>query len=273
MISEELHVTYQGGVADEHKLPAYEGAMSIRGVARSITMVTTYLGTGRIRKNAPFESPIDVYLRPLRPGSLDTAYQIISSIDPTIVASGLTLSVTGSLIYDTMKLVFGRVIGQDSKPNSKDLKDLDRYRGGDLSALEDTVEPALVDAHRVIGHGSNNIVIIGHGNSIVFDRQTKEYITSSRVDEKVETKEVSIASYNANDKSGRVYDFDEKKTIPFKIDRNATKNSAVAIAQCLAKYTKGEESKVIIKYSRILAPDNRVKRFVIYRASKPSKLI
>jgi hypothetical protein len=270
-MNEELLVKYEGHVADSNMLPAYEGSLSIQGVSRSITLVATYIGTGKVRKNAPFESPVSVFLRPARPGSFETIYQVVSDPNVQFVAGNIVIGVTASFFHDAIKVIFNRVTGRDSKPKHASLRELERKRGGDIAALEDAVEPALIHAHRIIGAGSNNIVIFGDNNQIVFDHQTKEYITTSIDDNRLESKDVSVASYNANTKSGRVYDFDFERTVPFALAHEASNRSAVAIANCLTQYTRGEDSKVAITFKKVLAPDGKVKKFIITKAKRSKR--
>jgi hypothetical protein len=267
MINDSFVVKYSGMDADQHRLPAYEAGVSIQGIARSVTMVTAYLATGRIRRNAPFDSEIDVFIRPLRPGSLDTVYQIVSQVDPVITLGNITLGVTSIFIYDTKKLVFNRVTGHHIQPQSPELLELERLRRGDISALEDAVEPALVQAHRIIGAGSNNIVIFGDHNRIVFNGQTKEYINASEVEQNVNQKRVSIASYNANQRTGRLYDFEFQKTVPFSLARDASQKSAVAIARSLTRYAGDQDSNLEIVFQKVVAPDSRIKKYIISRAT------
>lgn len=264
----EFVVRYEGRSADQHLLPAYEGAVSIQGISRSLTLITTYLATGKIRKNAPFESPIQLFLKPSQPGSFETIYQIVSDFPVETVIDGVALSVTGDLIYDTVKVVFNRVTGKAAKPQQKKLEELLQKKGGDFAALEDAVEPSIVMAHKVIGTGSNNIVIFGDNNKITFNGTTKDFVTAHIQDEVTEKKDVSVASYNANSKSGRVFDFEFERTVPFTIASAASKSTAVAIAWGLARYTRGEDSRVAITYNKILAPDGRVKKYIVKSAKR-----
>jgi len=45
----ELTVSFQGGLADEHRLPAYAASQSLYGISRSLLVVTNYLGEGKVR--------------------------------------------------------------------------------------------------------------------------------------------------------------------------------------------------------------------------------
>jgi hypothetical protein len=46
---DELTVSFQGGLADEHRLPAYAASQSLYGISRSLLVVTNYLGEGKVR--------------------------------------------------------------------------------------------------------------------------------------------------------------------------------------------------------------------------------
>jgi hypothetical protein len=267
----DFSVKYEGLYADRNMLPAHDGALSIQGIARSLTLVTTYLATGKVKKRAPFDSPIALFLKPARTGSYDTLYHLVSDPGLQLLLTDVSVNLTSQLIYDAVKFVFNRVVGNATSPQSLPIRQLVATKGGDIAALEDAVEPSLVNAHRVIGKGSNNIYIFGDNNQITFNSATKSYITESLESEEIDTKEVSIASYNANSKMGRVYDFEFDRTIPFVLSAQAGQSSAVAIARSLTQYVGGAESRVQITYQKIYAPDGKVKKYIIKRAVRAAR--
>jgi hypothetical protein len=47
-----LIVSFQGGLADAHRLPAYAASQSLYGISRSLLVVTNYLGEGERPRTA-----------------------------------------------------------------------------------------------------------------------------------------------------------------------------------------------------------------------------
>lgn len=71
-----LEIKFEGGLADEHRIPAYEGAKSLEGVSRSILIVSNYLVEGRVRRKEFGRVPLTFNLVAQRPGSFETVYEI-----------------------------------------------------------------------------------------------------------------------------------------------------------------------------------------------------
>src|SRR4051812_49234278 len=115
-------IRFEGDLADQHVIPAYEGSVSLRGTARSIVMIGNYLTEGEIRKRAPFSSNIRFFLHPAQPGSFENVISFIIE-NPAAVAmsgiiGGIAVNVFSNFIWDGIKLCFNRVVGHDSPPET-----------------------------------------------------------------------------------------------------------------------------------------------------------
>ena len=45
-----LTIKFEGGLADQHKIPAYDGTKSLEGMTRSILIISNFLVEGRVRR-------------------------------------------------------------------------------------------------------------------------------------------------------------------------------------------------------------------------------
>ncbi|WP_144441344.1 DUF7946 domain-containing protein [Bradyrhizobium sp. CCGE-LA001] len=272
MADRELVIKFTGDTAESHVLPAYEGSVSLRGLARSIVVIGNYLAEGEIRKRAPFSDNIRFYLHPPRPGSFESLITFATTNPEMLAISGLvgavTLNVFSNFIWDGIKYCFNRVVGKDAQPETPQLARLSEIRGGDLDALVDAIESPAREAHTAIGQGAHQIFLItGSHNIVNLDQNTKRYITTTISDELPNTKLVSVGMFNVNTRYGRVFDYEFGKTVPFVVHRHAEPHTIGNISTSLDRYARKALNKdVMIKFIADRDIDDRVKRYVVLDA-------
>ncbi len=275
----ELVAKFTGEDADQHRLPAYEGAQSLQGIARGLVLISHYVATGTIRKRYPYSPDIRVFMTPPRRGSMETLYELVSVPGLLTLGGALVLSVTGNLLTDFVKRVFSRTVGEDASSEDDADQAIEDARPGDVDALVDAVEPAIRMAHTSINAGAGNIVLIsGHNNVVNFTPRTKRYVEDSIRSDHLERLDVSVGSFNANSKYGRVFVHDLGKTVPFVIANEANPRTMAVISYGLdlyvtklgkiRRYKDNISSDISITFRRVVAVDGRTKMFIIYDAIK-----
>jgi len=260
---------FEGGLAESHRLPAYDAARSFYGISRSLTIVTNYLVEGRVRRKEFDRQPFQIELVAQKPGSFDSVFQIIS--DPAFYtaagAFGLAAGggAAGNLLSDFIKGMFKRSIGEDAPDSIEKLEAEDKLKAGDLAAVVDALEPAMRDVHQPINRGVGKITIIGNNNKVVFNSSSKEYVNSSIDDSTLKARLFSVASFNANSGYGRVYDTEERRTIPFQLPKGIDRTSVNKVLESMTNYTRlrwtggDEKSLVAFRYTTRVSVDDRVK--------------
>lgn len=137
---------FEGGVAERHILPAFEGSQSIDGLSRALTLTSHYLVTGTVRKKYPFNNMARIYIHPPREGSFEAIYSLFTDKDTvatTTLYGTVAVGVFGAFLKDAIELIFKRIIGSDHKPKTDQLKNLLANRAGELEALGEAVQPLL----------------------------------------------------------------------------------------------------------------------------------
>lgn len=270
-----LTVKFSGMDADLHRLPAFDAAESIDGIAKSLLVPVNYLIERKVRhKNFQFEG-FRIDLVALRPGSFDAIFQIV--IDPNhlhyLVDAGI--AVAAPLITDFLKTIFRRAIGHAAPARIEELEREGRISPGDVAAIIDAVEPSVRRSHTVINKGANNINIITGDNSVVlFDAQSKRYVQGNFRNNELRSKLVSVGSYNANTQYGRVFDFEAGKTLPFNLAGGVDAKSVGVLLDSITRYALARANRdavasaVAIQYTSIDSVDGRIKRFIIHKARK-----
>lgn len=269
---EEIIAKFVGDVAEEHKLPAYDAVESLNGIARTMLLTTNYIVESKVRHRDFYYSGYEVNLLTFKPGSFEALFEVIVSPEVITVAGGIALGVAGNLVTDLFKTIFRRAIGEAGEDSIQRLENEGVLNSGDLGALVDAAEPAIRRAHTIVGRGATNIVLISGDNNIVsFDGKSKEYVNKSVVDERLRLKLFSVGSYNVNSRYGRLFDFEEGKTVPFEVHADADRETIETIMDALSRYAMirlGDNlgSAIAVQYRTITAMDGRVKKIIVLKA-------
>jgi hypothetical protein len=274
---DNLVISFQGGLADRHRLPAYAASQSLYGISRSLLITTNYLSEGRVRRRDfdPRHRGFDINLVAQREGSFEFLFEILA--DPAVhtIGQSVAAKVAGDFTVAFVKSVFQRVTGGRAEPEIEKLETAGELHSGDVGALVEAIEPAMKAAHSSINHGTTNIIVISGDNNIVsLDARTKRYVFESIEDQSPQQKAFSIASFNANTFSGRAYDYERKLTVPFDLLRGADRTTLAAIMQSMSGYTlrhHGENedaSMIAIEYTATPASDGRIKKIHVMKARR-----
>jgi hypothetical protein len=261
-----LTVSFQGLDADNHHIEAYSGIESAAGLARTLTLIAHYAATGVVRHRWPFSDNAQVFLEGTEDGSFNWKMAL------TVVGAPLAIGLSTNAIYDLTKLVLVRAIGEEHAPQNQQIIELSEKKSGDIDALVEAVEPALKKAHYGIDQTATKITISDTTTKSVvveFDGKSKSYLMDN-VDGGLSEQDVSVSSLNANDRTGRAYFLDLKRTIPFRVDRDAAPGTMAVLSASLDQYVNRNPAPVRLYFKRIETTDGRLKRVEIHRAEDVS---
>lgn len=268
-----LEVKFEGQIADEHKIPAYDGVQSLTGITRSVLIVANYIVEGKVRRREFGQVPLTFNLLAQQPGSYETLYEVVWQ--GGVIAGILGGGVAGNLLTDLLKTVYRRATGTAVAAEPQSIQQLEEVRGGDLAALVDATEPSIRLGHNVINHGAITININNRtqGQQIAnFNPQTKQFVWESVINNTIRTKLFSIGSFNANTGSGRAFDLEEGRSIVFELEREADRATVNALLSSINSYTirrrLGDNltSAVALRYTSVDAIDGRLKKIRVQKA-------
>jgi hypothetical protein len=278
----EIIAKFEGGAADNHRLPAYEAAQSLVGISRTFVLTSHFIVTGEVRKRTPYDERLGVFLRPLEEGSVEAVFDFVPLVAGLVpFALDLGQAITNSIIYDTLKYVWRRGTGGDVDIDTRELANFDERNPGHLDALVEAVEPALKSAHESVGNGATIINIINGDNNVVqLNARSKEYTRNTQLLEHFENMDVSVASLNVNTRAGRVFFFDLGRTVFFQVDKAAPPATLGTLSLGLNSYAENRQrfgnnripeniiTTTNITFRRAVAPDGRTKSIRIYGAQR-----
>ena len=179
---------------------------------------------------------------------------------------------TTNALYDLSKLAMSRAIGEEPAAIVKSVEHLNENRSGDIDALVEAIEPALKKAHYGVGGTVKEIVIQEKNtkNVIVrFDTKSKSYLMDD-IDADNHVQDVSISALNVNDRTGRAYFLDLKRTIPFRVSKDADPKTISVLSAGIDRYANKILAPIRITFSRVESIDERLKRIVIIKAEDVS---
>jgi hypothetical protein len=239
----------------------------------TLSLVTNYAETGKIRHRGAFEGRSSVKAKVISDGSVIADFVTNLSHNGELAALGAEIGVglIVNFLYDLLRRTVSRNVGIETTPQTEELKALERGRGGDLEALAAAVEPSVRQTHSVIGHGVGTINIYGNNNRIIntLNDETKAYVDGSIEDRRIVTKDLSVASFNANSGYGSVYDGDLGRTVPIKLTKDTLDGAKAVLSWGLHEYAKGTGKKVSLRFFRLVSFDGTPKRYIVVNATIP----
>lgn len=269
-INFQLNLT--GDTADRHRFHGYDGYMSLAGFAWTLALVANYAETGKIRQRGDFPGRDAVQAGPLERGSILADFTVLLQQNPAEVlsAGGLIVGATvGAFFSDLVRRVISRNIGQDEPAQTPLLEHLLKGKDGDIEALVAKTEPAIRQAHGVIGKGASQIQVLGGFNILnTLNPETRDYVKLN-IEEDIQKEGIfSVAAFNVNSGYGSVFDFGLRRTIPIIVARSALPAVKSVFTWGLDQYANRTGGSVKMAYTRILAMDGTPKKYVVLSAEK-----
>lgn len=268
----EIVAAFDGDLASEHKLPANEASQSIYGITRSILIPTNYLFEGRVRRRRFDPHHFQVNIIAQRPGSFETVYEIL--FDPAVLtaAGAIGAGVAANFLSDFITSLVKRATGGSASDRIEELEHSQALNSGDLAALVDAIEPSMRMAHVTIEQGAQIIQISGDNNIVNLNSATKRYVNHTVRNDEIRIRLFSVASFNSNTGYGRIYDSEERRTIPFQIPADFDANSVSALLHSFSNYARrrllGDEnaSLIAMTYRTIEDAEGTVKKILPVKA-------
>lgn len=271
--SHKIKIKYEGGLADDNSLPGYSGAASIDGITRAIHIVTHAYMTGEVVSRATALKGASIIIKPPQRGSF--VFDLIVLMEKYPATTGSIASIASAPFYDFLKVAFKWAVGEgDAEIENTHLKRLyDRKEPpklkrpmADLDLLAETLEGSLYDAHRPIGdEGTIDTISIGSSrkNLIIFDSETKDWVSTQEEDSKIKNLSGSVTRYNSISKNGRIYIDQLNKVVAFRPKETFPHSQFRNLTWSLHGSTVGSINKINIEASFVKSASGKIKRILL----------
>lgn len=251
-----MRIKFEGAEADQNRLEAYEGLKSIDGLMRVARIATHYAATGEVRHRAPYTAMLETHITQIQNGSFEMLFENISMLLDQVQASQ-----TKAKAEAVFNRLIGRGTGQvDQMPLQVEGQEIP---SGDIDAMAEAAEAALQHAHRWINSEQKKISVVDGADQVKLDSQTKSYVEKELVGDE-RTQDVSVAALNVNNRTGRVYLFDQGRTVPFLVHKDAAPRTIANLSRYLSKYAQKTGETVGIRFRPVGHIDGRLKRLILF---------
>jgi hypothetical protein len=251
-----MRIIFSGAEAEEHRLEAYEGLKSLDGLVRVATIAAHYAATGEVRFRAPYSDMLQTQLSGVQNGSFEFVFDQFSRFANRL---------EGAAARNKSEALFARLVARGTgQAVDQELRvDGEVIPPGDIDAMAEAAEAALVSSHRWINDNTKSISIVDGEDRVTIDSSTKEYIEQEVVGPE-KTQDVTVAALNVNSKTGRVFFFDLGRTVAFSVAGEASPRTVANLSTYLTRYAAKTGETVNITYRALEHIDRRLKKIIIY---------
>jgi len=265
----ELKLT--GGLANRHQFEAYDGYSGLAGFARTLSLVSHYVETGRIRQRGDFEGRHSILSRAPREGSVVADFLVVLQDNPAFLLGPAAAALGSKAIFDTLvKRVFDQNLGDVAEGNQ--LPNALESKLGDVETLVAVTEAPIRQTHHVIAAGADKVSVLS-GSTVIkkLDQNTRDYVMLDVHDPTISCKDVNVSAFNANSGYGSVFDFELGRNVAFSMKRENLAKFRQIFSWGLDQYTRRTGNKVNICFSTVKWMDGRAKRYNVVDAAKVEK--
>ncbi|MES2665895.1 MAG: hypothetical protein V4712_07325 [Pseudomonadota bacterium] len=268
-----IKIRYSGGLADQNSLPAYDGATSIDGIIRAISIATHAYMTGEIVSRATALRNASLIMKPARQGSF--IFDVVAIFEAYPATSSAAVALTAAPFYDFLKTAFKRATGYlDAEPETPHLRKLyERLQPppllklpADLDQLAETLEGSLQSAHRPIGEdGKIKSIEIGspRQNLIIFDAESKDWVNTRDEAENLTIYEGNLTRYNTLSRNGRAYITQLNRVVPVRPDGDYPASDLAHLTWSLHGSNIGARNKLSMRARTVTSASGKVKRLLL----------
>lgn len=258
-----LHIRFDIPDDEGDRLEFYDGADSLFGYAKALKIVSHYLASGDVKFQAPAAKMSSVYILPSKRGSF--LQQAVIEIGPVgLIVGSSTLALSAPLVTKFIGHMFRRSGGVKETGDISEIKPILDEKEGDLKALSEAIDNPLVSAHRTVQtQGVTSAFGGGDKDEVVFNGSTLEYLKKRITVEKEEDIKGVVASYNTNSRYGRVFDFEENRTIPFKFSDQHRIRDAAPLTWSLDRRNRGLGGEIRMTVRRVVTQLGETKQYFL----------
>lgn len=268
-----IRISYQGGLADDHSLPGYDGATSIYGISRAVHIATHAYMTGEVVSRATALRNASIIMKPARQGSFIFELIVLMEANPATTAAAVAL--TAAPFYDFLKVAFKRATGfLDAEPETPHLRSLYERREPpplqktpvDLDDLAEKLEGSLQAAHRSIGpEGTINRIDIGRPREtlVSFNTATKDWVNTREEAPGLTVYQGNMTRYNSLSRNGRAFIDQLERVVPVRPDGDFPAGDLGNLTWSLHGSNTGTRNKLLMRVRPVTSASGQVKRLLL----------
>ncbi|WP_323762202.1 hypothetical protein [Maricaulis sp.] len=260
-----LGLSFQGGDADDHLVPAKEAGDALIGTSNALNRAFFLMEFGKARFKGPYSENFQLSISAPQKGSLEVPFLIA-------IGAGAAANLTADAVRVGIRYLFNRGIGTD---NDEELGPLDKIAPGTLESAVESIESPLRQAHKAIGFGVERIRLkSGDDDLVTFDERSKSFLGATRFDPMPVSAVARVSNISGIDRSGRVFLPHIGRNVTFKMDDAITESSIEFLMWSHRQYILRKQNRdVIIKFNQILGGDGKIRYIRILQCSEIDEML
>lgn len=274
MRKQQITLHFEGGDADEHRLPSLTAANALYGMSRSLLISTNFFSDGTVKSKSFSQERFRVDLVAQKEGSFEYIFEISLSDDALYYIGGFATSLAASATWSFISSVFNRATGGDASKEIEKLEKNEKLNAVDVQRVVERINNPLKIFHNVINNGSIEVNInssVSDGEPVIFNSDTKSYVSDSNKNNIVRTKGFYVTSYVVSSRGGRVFDFESGRSIAFSVDRGADLTTLSSVLESISNtayrsFGRQRENIIYLKYRSIDTRNGAAKKIIIDKA-------
>ena len=261
-----LMIRFEGGEADNGRLPIYDAATAENGLARSINIVThSFANDEEMRKRGDSATGAVVYASAPRKG----CYEIEVDVEfNEMTCSKMGISVISNRYWDYLTWCWSFAVGKEHEPTTPYVRKLVESQDAKIEEIADALESALISLHKPIASDPNRVSLVlsrKHvGDVMTLDSGTNEYVTVREKSEDDEYIFGNVTKFNILTNYGRVFDDKLRRVVSFQVIEDSTHRLRSMITKSMHERVSGRTGKLHFLVRRIENAMGTVKRYIVY---------
>jgi hypothetical protein len=262
-----LTIRFEGGSADDGRLPIYDAAAAVTGLARSLNIVShSFANEEELRKRADHANGVSILLQASKKGCFEE--QVDIQFDES-VCRRVGPSVIVNHYWDYLTWCWSTAVGVDYEPQSTYLKKIVDNDNAIIYEIADALESSMAKMQRPIETDSKISLILARprlGDIMTLDSNSLLYVTTSKESSETENITGNVTKFNILSGFGRLYDDELQRTVSFQSIEDPSQRLKTLLVKSMQQRLKGKKGKLNFLVRTINNAQLTVKRYIVHDA-------
>ncbi|SFU23880.1 DUF7946 domain-containing protein [Paraburkholderia aspalathi] len=260
-----LTIRFEGGEADNGRLPIHDAATAEMGLARAVNIVThSFANDEQMRRRGDSATGATVFASAPKKGCYEVEVDVVFDL---ATCEKMGASVIAPRYWDYLTWCWSFAVGKDYDPVTPYVQRLVESQDAKIDEIADTLESAMASLHKPIAEDPENIILVLSrkrvGDILTFDSETNEYVNVRGESDDDEYVIGNVTKFNILTNYGRVYDDNLRRVVSFKLIEDPSHRLRTLITKSMHDRVKGEGGKLHFLVRRVENAMGTVKRYVV----------
>lgn len=260
-----LTIRFEGGEADKGRLPIFDAATAIHGLARSLNVVThSFANNGALRKRGDGTKGASVYIQPPIKGCFEEQVDIefgkgiCKKIGETVIVGHY---------WDYLLWCWSSAVGIEHEAKSTYVQKLLRDEDAKIYEIASYLESPMEELHKPISTDASMTLVLARpyvGDQLTLNHNSLAYVSTR--EETVEQEVISgnTTKFNIITGFGRLYSDDLRRTISFQMSESTTSSMKQLVVASMHDSIERNGKKIKFLVTSVINAADQIKRYHVH---------